>query len=341
MDYNSRVLIYPDGTSTALNYGTQNQITMSGSVLVTGSLTVSGSFHSLIGDTTFLAENNVVAQTPRVSVYSPIATIGVSDNLYIAATTADGGLYWSSADQVIAKYAVLSGRYNYGNNALYVSSSDNKTYSPAGFVGPLTGSVFGSASYATQALSASYAPGGGAAFPYTGSARITGSLDVIGSTTITGSLTISGSAGALFNLNTDTLILTGSLIVTGSTAFTGSLSATGSTNLSGPVTIGISNITTNTIASSAAGANLVFNQATGSYTSAKYLYTVSNGANARTGEVIAVWNGTTTQFTDFSTLDIGTTTAVTASVSIVTAQAQFNVQTTNSGWRIKSQVTYL
>lgn len=43
MDYNSRVLIYPDGTSTALDYGTQNQISMSGSILVTGSLTVTGS----------------------------------------------------------------------------------------------------------------------------------------------------------------------------------------------------------------------------------------------------------------------------------------------------------
>jgi hypothetical protein len=36
------------------------------------------------------------------------------------------------------------------------------------------------ASYATQALSASWAPGGGASFPYTGSAIITGSLNVIG-----------------------------------------------------------------------------------------------------------------------------------------------------------------
>ena len=44
------------------------------------------------------------------------------------------------------------------------------------------GNLSGTASYATQALSASYAPGGGgAAFPYTGSAQITGSLGVTGS----------------------------------------------------------------------------------------------------------------------------------------------------------------
>ena len=55
----------------------------------------------------------------------------------------------------------------------------------------ITGSLFGTASYATQALSASFAP----TFPFTGSAIITGSLNVIGSTTITGSLDVSGTSG--------------------------------------------------------------------------------------------------------------------------------------------------
>jgi len=47
----------------------------------------------------------------------------------------------------------------------------------------ITGSLLGTASYATQALSASWAPGGAGtpAFPYTGSAIITGSLTVTGS----------------------------------------------------------------------------------------------------------------------------------------------------------------
>jgi len=45
-----------------------------------------------------------------------------------------------------------------------------------------TGSLLGTASYATQALSASWAPStGGSSFPYTGSAEITGSLGVTGS----------------------------------------------------------------------------------------------------------------------------------------------------------------
>ena len=163
---------------------------------------------------------------------------------------------------------------------------------------------------------------------------VSGSDAALNSLFVTGAVTASammltGSTGTLFNSNIDTIILTGSLLISGSA------------NINGPVTIGISNTTTTTIASSAAGANLVFNQATGSYTAAKYLYTVSNGANARTGEILAVWNGTSAQYTDNSTLDIGSTTVVTASVSIVSAQAQFNLQTATSGWKIKSYVTYL
>jgi hypothetical protein len=96
-----------------------------------------------------------------------------------------------------------------------------------------------------------------------------------------------------------------------------------------------------TVASSIAGSNNVFTQNTGSYTSAFFKYTVSNGGNTRAGEVVATWNGTTTEFTDFSTVDIGNTTAVTASISIVSGQVQFNVQTNSSGWRIKSLATFM
>lgn len=105
--------------------------------------------------------------------------------------------------------------------------------------------------------------------------------------------------------------------------------------------IGISQIQTATVASSTAGANNLFTTSTGSFTGAKYLYTVTNGSNARTGEVLAIWNNGSVQFTDNSTLDIGSTTAVTASVAIVTAQAQLNFETNTSGWTIKSQATFI
>jgi len=75
------------------------------------------------------------------------------------------------------------------NSTLYVSGSGTFTNGltvTGSLISPsITGSLLGTASYATQALSASWAPGGGASFPYTGSAEITGSLGVTGSFTVT------------------------------------------------------------------------------------------------------------------------------------------------------------
>jgi len=76
----------------------------------------------------------------------------------------------------------------------FVSAGSAQITGSLGVTRGITGSLQGTASYATQALSASYAPSAvGATFPYTGSAIITGSLNVIGNTTVTGSLNISSS----------------------------------------------------------------------------------------------------------------------------------------------------
>jgi len=76
----------------------------------------------------------------------------------------------------------------YIREGLMVKGSTSLTGSltvTAGISGSFIGSLTGTASYATQALSASYAPSaGGATFPYTGSAIITGSLIVTGSLNI-------------------------------------------------------------------------------------------------------------------------------------------------------------
>jgi hypothetical protein len=56
---------------------------------------------------------------------------------------------------------------------------------------------------------------------------------------------------------------------------------------------------------------------------------------------MSVWNGITSAFTDNSTIDIGTTTAVTSSVDLQGADIQFNMQTNTAGWRIKSIATFM
>ena len=96
-----------------------------------------------------------------------------------------------------------------------------------------------------------------------------------------------------------------------------------------------------TVTSSINGSNIVFNVATGSYSSAFFKYTVASASNARSGEIMSVWNGSTVTFTDNSTTDIGTTTVVTSSVALSGANIQLDMQTNTEGWAIKSIATFM
>jgi hypothetical protein len=150
------------------------------------------------------------------------------------------------------------------------------------------------------------------------SATLAGLSDVSVASRTQGDLLVYGNAGAWNSTKQ----------LTGSYAITGSLS------------IGSSNITTNTI-TSAVGSNTIFTQVTGSYSSAFYKYSIASASNARAGEIMAVWNGASVQYTDNSTPDIGNTSAVTSSVSISGANVVLSTYTPAASWTIKSYVTYI
>ena len=85
----------------------------------------------------------------------------------------------------------------------------------------------------------------------------------------------------------------------------------------------------------------MFNQVTGSYNAAFFKYSAVNSTNARVGEVFASFTNGTITFTDFSTIDNGSTTNVTMSAALSGNIVQLLAQTNTSGWTIKSQATYL
>ena len=89
------------------------------------------------------------------------------------------------------------------------------------------------------------------------------------------------------------------------------------------------------------GSNNLFQQATGSYTSAHGKYTLYKGTNARAGEFVTVWNGTSVTYYDNATTDIGNTADITFLSTIVTSQIQINAVAVSSGWTIKMLTTYL
>jgi hypothetical protein len=240
----------------------------------------------------------------------------------------------------------------------------------------ITGSLFGTASYATTAsyaLTSSYATNFTAsnilvngtltaqtiyAQYVTASTEYSTGSNVFGNSlsntqTFTGSVSITGSLRVnnvpviLSNQTSSMTVATASYVinsVSASYATSASYAQTASYANSNAVNgfgIGGSSIYYSTVNSSIGGANNLFTLSTGSYTSGFFKYTVYSGSNSRSGEVISSWNNGNTQYTDFSTPDNGSTTAVTMSVTIISSQMQFNAQTNTSGWTIKSQLTLI
>jgi len=176
-----------------------------GSALITGSLGVTGSLSN--GDGNIAsglyshAEGQFTTATGEAS-----HTEGQSTNAIGAYSHAEG-----LATIASGSYQHVQGQYNIASsaqsafivgNGTNISSRSNLIFAAGSQVeitgsltvtAGITGSLFGTASYATQALSASYAPGGAGTptFPYTGSAIISGSL------TVTGSLLVQDTLGKI------------------------------------------------------------------------------------------------------------------------------------------------
>ena len=254
-----------------------------------------------------------------------------------------------------------------------VSGSDaalTSVIATAGF----TGSLLGTASYATNALSASYATtasyalngGGGAAFPYTGSARITGSLDVTGSVSITQNLTLSrafisssngtvsgssltvygsgsaqpvftvqGSQGELFSI-TDSL--SGSLFSVNDISGLPIMEVfSDNTTLMGSY-LDPMLITTAKVVQTNSGSFTMYSLPTASYDTAFFEYSVRSGSNARAGTIMAVQLGSAVNFTETTTTDFGSTSAVSFAVVVTGSNMALTGSSTSGAWTIKTIV---
>jgi hypothetical protein len=356
--------------SYALNAGAGAGFPYSGSAVITGSLLVSGSgitgslfgtasyaisasfatyagnspgftvqFSQSIAAATWSFTHNLNTRNPIVQVYDtnykqiiPNDVVGTGVNTaevrfdyaqagYVVMSNG-GGLYVTGSTSELAQtVAATTWSFTHNLNSKYVNfevyDSNDYVIIPAGIRVLTTNSA---------ELYFAYAQTGRAVAQFSG---INGAPNA---TTASYALTATTASYALTSS-------VSSIATSASYAATASYS----TNLTVADTLTFASTLTDyaTVNSSIVGSNNLFTQNTGSYTSAFFKYTVANGANTRAGEVIAAWNGSTTTITDFSTVDIGDTSAVTASISIVSAQIQFNMQTNSSGWRIKSIGTFM
>jgi hypothetical protein len=115
-------------------------------------------------------------------------------NFFVNAAAGDYfQLMWYSPDANVRLHAESAFGIVPGIPSLIVTANrvDQFLSNTGSFSGSFTGDLLGTASYATQALSASWAPGGAGTptFPYTGSAIISGSLEVTGSLNVSAGFT--------------------------------------------------------------------------------------------------------------------------------------------------------
>ena len=88
------------------------------------------------------------------------------------------------------------------------------------------------------------------------------------------------------------------------------------------------------------GTEIIASVSATSYDAAFFDYVIKKGNDYRAGTVMAVWNTAqgTTEFTDFSTNDLGNTTDVVFSVDLLTNTARLKATVTSDNWIIKAAV---
>jgi hypothetical protein len=121
----------------------------------------------------------------------------------------------------------------------------------------------------------------------------------------------------------------------------GTTTPSASLHISGTLLVDNSLLINKTSSSLASGTRTLDSSLTGSYSSAFYNYTISSGSNARAGQFIVVWNGGSVQYTDVSTLDIGSTSAIALTASLSGANLNVTTVLPSDSWTIKTLTNFL
>jgi hypothetical protein len=179
------VLIQNGGTYTDAGY----RLDVNGTFRATGTITTDGHGYFNQGIWCDIYRNRFGAEVFRITL--------TSNNMLVGTTTDSGYRLDVSGSTRFTGNSIITG-------SLTVSEG-------------ITGSLLGTASYATQALSASWAPStGGSSFPYTGSALITGSLGVTGSFSTQINDNAFGYNAAFYNANAGSSALSGLALINAS-----------------------------------------------------------------------------------------------------------------------------
>jgi hypothetical protein len=246
----------------------------------------------------------------------------------LTATSFTGSLFGTSSwaqNAVTASYALNGG-------VTQIIAGTNVTISPAGGTGSVTINATG---------------GGGASFPFTGSALITGSLVITGSTTSTLGFTGSlfGTASWAQNAVTASYALTAQTLLGSvvSASYAATASYATSFYVSGSLNVGNTNIEFQENTNVTSGSwRVISSEPTASYRAAFFDYVMFSGSIARAGTIYSVWSASYAEYYENYTGDVGGSTAgVTLQAAISGSNIQLQATASNNAWTIRSLVRML
>jgi hypothetical protein len=244
----------------------------------------------------------------------------------------------SSTTGMIHFNATLNGTG--GNEVLNVNKSTNGAYIQAwrSQASATLSLVDGNGNFAIRRTSAT------ASLDVAGTTRISGSFNTATSgsiLTVQGSgsaqpiFTVQGSQGELFSI-TDSL--SGSLFSVNDISglpilevFSDSSTLIG--NYQDPMLI-----TTAKVVQTNSGSFTMYSLPTASYDTAFFEYSVRSGSNARAGTIMAIQSGSAVNFTETTTTDFGSTSAVSFTVIVTGSNMALTGSSTSGAWTIKTIV---
>jgi hypothetical protein len=97
-------------------------------------------------------------------------------------------------------------------------------------------------------------------------------------------------------------------------------------------------ITTTKLVTTSSGAFTLYALPTASYDTAFFEYSIRSGSNARAGSIMAVQLGSTVNFTETTTTDFGSTSAVSFTVIVTGSNMALTGSSTSGAWTIKTIV---
>jgi len=327
-----------------------NKTTPNSELDVNGTVTVTGSVHVQLGSgfTGQMVANGNNFDLRNSSSGTHIRMLNSNNTTLSQVVTAENGLRVTpGANSTTSGLVITTGSYpaatllSVGTNTLIVTGSNvgigtltpTNTLQVVGGItatsitasiisasSGITGSLFGTSSWAVNALTASFLSG---AFLQNGNSF--GTTAVLG-TNDTQNLQFETSGSVRMTISSS-----GNVGI-GTTTPSASLHVEGNFQIS---TGSLYTYGQNTDIDSGSF-RTVMSISTGSYRAAFFDYVLTSGSNARAGTVFSVWQGTSVEYADTSTNDIGNTTGVNLLVSMSGANIGLFASSSNDNWSMKA-----